>query len=247
MAGSGTSIEVAREMGVTAYGLDIHHGFNAMRDSILDAVGHEVDLAFSHPPYGSMIEYSEHPDDLSRCASDQDFHEKMQLVLLNQRQATRPGGHYATLIGDKRKGGVYVSYQAECLSRMPSDELVAVQIKTQHNCVSDSRTYARMKYFRVMHEYLLIWQRREAPLLILLGNLAREQQARLTGTWKNLVRLVLQRFNGQASLQDIYATIAKNAPEKLATNPNWQAKIRQTLGTNENLFASSERGLWALA
>jgi DNA modification methylase len=247
MAGSGTSIEVAREMGIHATGLDIHHGFNAVRDSILDAVGHEVDLAFSHPPYGEIILYSAHPDDLSRCASDEDFHQKLQMVLLNQRQATRPGGHYATLIGDKRKQGKYCSYQAEAIARMPADELVSVQIKIQHNCVSDSRTYARMSWPRIAHEYLLVWKRREAPLLVLLGNIAREQQARLSGTWKNLVRLVLQRYNGQASLQDIYATISKEAPEKLATNPNWQAKIRQVLNSNETMFASTDRGVWSLA
>ena len=51
MAGSGTSIEVARERGMKAWGLDIHYGFNAVRDSILDAVGQEVDIVFSHPPY----------------------------------------------------------------------------------------------------------------------------------------------------------------------------------------------------
>ena len=89
--------------------------------------------------------------------------------------------------------------------------------------------------------------RPKRPYMLLLGNLAREQQARLTGTWKNLVRLVLQRFNGQASLQDIYSTISKEAPEKLATNPNWMAKVRQVLGTNEKLFTSTDRGLWALA
>lgn len=52
-----------------------------------------------------------HPDDLSRCADDEDFHEKLQVVLLNQRAAARPGGHYGTIIGDRRQGGRYVSYR----------------------------------------------------------------------------------------------------------------------------------------
>lgn len=247
MAGSGTSIEVARELGIQAWGLDIHHGFNAVRDSILNAVGQPVDLAFSHPPYGEIILYSDHPDDLSRCSSDGEFHEKMQMVLLNQREATKPGGIYATLIGDKRKQGKYCSYQAECVSRMPADELVSVQIKVQHNCVSDSRSYARMTWPKIVHEYLLIWQKREAPMLLILGKLAREQQARLTGTWKNIVRLVLQKLGGKAELKDIYQAVSKDAPEKLATNPNWQAKIRQVLNSNESLFAPVDRGIWALA
>lgn len=39
MVGGGTSIEVAREMGIEAYGLDLHSGFNILRDSILERVG----------------------------------------------------------------------------------------------------------------------------------------------------------------------------------------------------------------
>lgn len=58
MVGSGTSVEVARELGIEAHGLDLHLGFNAVRDSILGAVGKEADLVIVHPPYGYMIVYS---------------------------------------------------------------------------------------------------------------------------------------------------------------------------------------------
>lgn len=50
MCGSGTSIEVAREMQIEAYGLDLHQGHNVLRDSILLAVGKPADLCLSHPP-----------------------------------------------------------------------------------------------------------------------------------------------------------------------------------------------------
>lgn len=50
MQGSGTSIEVAREMNIEAYGRDLSSGFNAINDSILDSVGKESDLVVSHPP-----------------------------------------------------------------------------------------------------------------------------------------------------------------------------------------------------
>ena len=95
-----------------------------------------------------------HPADLSRCASSDDFHEKMQLVLLNQRDATLPGGFYGALVGDLRRNGTYVSTQAELIARMPSSELASVIIKMQHNCVSDSRVYSNMSLPRIMHEYL---------------------------------------------------------------------------------------------
>ncbi len=55
MAGSGTSVEVARELGILAHGLDLRMGFNALRHSILATIGGEpVDACISHVPYGVM-------------------------------------------------------------------------------------------------------------------------------------------------------------------------------------------------
>ena len=52
--GSGTSIEVAQEMGIDALGLDLHSGFNLLRDSIIEAAGRPADLVVSHFPYHDM-------------------------------------------------------------------------------------------------------------------------------------------------------------------------------------------------
>lgn len=254
MVGSGTSVEVAREMGIEAYGLDLHSGFDALRMSILQAVGKPAELVVSHPPYGGMVLYSghvwgsaPHPNDLSHCVDDADFCEKLQAVMLNQREATRDGGYYGTLIGDWRRQGRYTSYQAEVIARMPSDELAAVIIKQQHNCMSDQRTYSRMQLPRILHEYLVLFRKRSVPVLVMLADLARTQQQRLSGVWRNIVRSVLLRLGGQANLQDLYKAIAESAPEKLATNPNWEAKVRQVLNSTPALFVSKERGVWACA
>lgn len=257
MMGSGTSIECAQEMGIHAVGLDLHQGFNALKHSIRDVIGQEVDMCVSHPPYGPMIVYSgvvwgnkedAHPDDLSRCVDDEDFHEKMHLVLLNQREATKPGGIYGTLIGDLRQNGKYVSYQAECISRMPASELASVIIKTQHNTMSDKNTYSKMKHLRIMHEYLILWSKPKSPLSLLidLSAMAHQQARRLHSMWKNIVAHAMRALGGKASLNDLYQRIAKDAPEKLRTNENWQAKVRQTLQTYST-FCSVERGVWALA
>jgi len=256
MVGSGTSVDVAREMAIEAYGLDLHSGFNALRDSILQRVGKQADLCFSHPPYGGMIKYSgpggqwgdvAHPDDLSHCESDEDFHCKMQAVLLNQRAATKSGGHYGTLIGDWRRKGIYTSYMAEMLSRMPSDELAAVLIKTQHNCVSDSRTYSKMTYPMIQHEYILLWKKKARPVLVLLADMVSEQSRRVQGTWKNIVKAVLQGLGGKATLEKIYAAVSNAAPERLETNQFWKEKVRQTLNQNASVFQQLDRGLWAVA
>lgn len=255
MVGSGTSVEVAQEMNVEAYGLDLHSNFNVLRDSIVERVGKQADLVVSHPPYGGMILYSgnvwgeAHPDDLSRCVDDQDFHEKLHIALLNQREATKGGGHYGTIIGDWRRNGKYTSYQAECIARMPSDELACVLIKAQHNTVSDSRTYAAMKMPRISHEYVILWSKPQKIMSFLsdLSTMTCQQKARLVSTWKAIVRTVLMSLGGHAHLTDIYAKVAENAPERLATNPNWQAKVRQVLNQNIEYFKPVDRGIWSLA
>jgi len=256
MVGSGTSIQVAREMNIEAFGLDLHSGFNALRMDILTKVGKQADLVFSHPPYGGMIKYSgpggmwgveAHPDDLSHCVDDFDFHEKMHRVLMNQRRATKAGGYYATLIGDWRRNGQYCSYQADMVSRMPSDELAAVLIKQQHNCVSDARKYSRLTLPRIVHEYVILWKKKSAPVLVFMSKMISEQAQRMAGTWRNLVHMVLLALGGHSSLDRIYAAVSQQAPEKLANNDNWKAKIRQVLNQHPQMFTSQERGVWAIA
>ena len=117
-------------------GLDLHSGFNILKQRILEAVGKPSDLVLSHPPYHNIVVYSGkvwgrvgHPDDLSRCATEDEFLEKLTIALKNQRHATRPGGYYGAIIGDVRRGGVYSSYQADLVARMPKKELAAVLIK----------------------------------------------------------------------------------------------------------------------
>lgn len=99
----------------------------------------------------------------------------------------------------------------------------------------------------ILHEYILLWQKKAAPILVVLGNLAKQQYQRLSGTWRNIVRLVLAQLGGSADLATLYAAVAKAAPDKLASNTTWKEKIRQTLNQNPQLFKSVERGAWAIA
>lgn len=255
MMGSGTSIEVAEEMGIEAYGLDLHQGFNILRDSILEKVGKEVDLCLSHPPYGALLTYSgsvwgsePHPDDLSHCIDTEDFNRKLQVALLNQRNATLPGGLYGTIIGDHRQNGAYHCFMAEAIARMPQGELKSVLIKAQHNTTSARQSYGKMRMPFITHEYVIIWERSKVIMgsLLTLALLAKEQAARLAGTWSSIVRHAMIELGGAASLTDLYEKVAKSAPDKLSGNDNWKAKIRQTLQLN-SAFTSEERGNWKLA
>ncbi|AJF08165.1 hypothetical protein [Geoalkalibacter subterraneus] len=252
--GSGTSRDVCKELGVEYVGLDLHRGQDFTRDFVLKFLPRPADMAFSHPPYGAMIDYGsvgkwENPDqkeaDLSRCDSVEQFLEFSQTMLQNQRLATRPGGHYATLIGDLRKKGEFHSFQADYIKLMPKDELVSVVIKAQHNCVSDRRSY-RGSFVPIMHEYLLIWKRSEKTMLAITFDKIAELELQKEWSWRNLVRMALIAKGGKANLQELYALIERMSESKARReqNSHWQAKVRQTL---QRHFSRIDRGQWALA
>ena len=101
--GSGTSADVCKEMGVHYVGLDLYKGQDFTRDSILSALPRPADICFTHPPYHSLIKYSgsvygdkELEGDTSHCVTPEEFISKSQVMLLNQREATKEGGIYTT-------------------------------------------------------------------------------------------------------------------------------------------------------
>ncbi|HLS01027.1 MAG TPA: hypothetical protein VK054_03475 [Beutenbergiaceae bacterium] len=256
-SGSGTAGEVAKELNIPIVELDLHNGFDATSMSILEHVGHETDFCFGHPPYSQrIIRYSghvwgdkEHPSDLSHIEDPDEFFDQLQQVLLNQREATRRGGIYGTLVGDTRKNGQYISMQAELIARMPQNELKSIMVKTQHNTVSGrTKNYGRMRFAPIEHEYVILWEKSGGKLHAALASVTLQNDRRVKGTWRSIVRQALINLGGSTKLQDLYAAVAKHAPQQnLTNNPNWQAKIRQVLQRYPTDFKNKERGTWALA
>jgi hypothetical protein len=249
--GSGTSGDVCRDMGVEYVGLDLYKGNDFTKDDILTQLPRPADICFTHPPYHSMVTYSGEvydgirDGDTSRCSSPEEFIAKSQTMLLNQREATREGGIYATLIGDHRGGtlgkGQFRSYQADFIQMMPKDELLSVAIKLQHNCLSDNRVYSG-NFVPIVHEYLILWKKSKKSLFAVSLDIASELQKRVATTWRNAIRVALMKL-GKASLKDIYAEVEKVAAHLISKNQNWQAKIRQQLQIH---FTNVERGVWTV-
>ena len=158
-----------------------------------------------------------------------------------------PGMFYGTIVRDWRRGGKYSSYQAECISRMPSSELVGVLIKQQHNVQSDRKRYGRMVLPFIQHEYIILWQRTKQVMSTLqtLKTIADEQQRRVRSTWRSVVRTVLARLGGQADLGSLYEAIEREAPEKIKQNSSWREKLRQVVQIYDE-FENVGRGVWRL-
>lgn len=248
--GSGTSGDVCREMGIDYVGLDLHKGNDFTRDYVLSQIGRPADICFSHPPYHSVVTYSgnvwgaANPNDTSRCMSPEEFIEKSQVMLMNQREATREGGVYATLIGDQRGKGVgFRSYQSDFIQMMPKSELLSVTIKLQHNCLSDNRRY-NGNFIPIQHEYLLLWEKSAKSLFQVAWDSAVDVKRQVAATWRSAIRIALMRLGGMAKLADIYREVEAVAGALIAHNQHWKAKIRQTL---QRHYESVERGVWGMA
>lgn len=248
--------DLNRQGGKIKYvGLDLHSGFNLLRDSLADRVrsctgGKLADWTFFHPPYASVIQYSgnvwgdkAHQDDLSRCESYEDFLAKMQLAMNNIYDAVRAGGDYSILIGDLRRDGKYTSIQADLLALAPGS-LQNVIIKAQHNMVSNSRRYSGT-FIPITHEYLLCFRKDHAffGMLETTLNVSRKLQTLSRANWKATIYHALNRLGGSGNLSEIYQIIEETASDKTAARPNWRARIRAELQQN---FKNLERGVWGL-
>lgn len=245
---SGTSRDVAAMLGVPYHGLDLHSGFDYTSMSVLKAVGHHSSMVFSHPSYHSVVVYSGNQwgeacsADHSRCESVDEFLAKSEVMLLNQRDATLPGGHYVTLIGDQRGKGVgFQSYQADFIKMMPREELISVTIKLQHNCFSDRKQY-NGSYVPIQHEYLICWTKKSRTLFQIQLDKAIAHKNSIAATWRAAIRVALMRLEGTAPLQAIYVEVEKVAGNLVQNNKHYKAKIRQVL---QKHFTSVERGVWA--
>lgn len=265
MAGSGSGPHAVAELGVQAWGLDLNPdfptlaaraaqagatligGFNILRDNLADHVG-RVDLNLSHTPYGPMVLYSgdqwgaPHADDLSRATDLEDFLSKLQQGLMNQRDATRPGGTYGTIIGDLRKDGQYVSYQADLIARMPR-ELKSVLIKVQHGHTSSRTTYSRLRYPSIEHEYVLLFERGGESVYLMLADISNRLTTTLNTTWRAAIRQALTHLGGTATLQDLYAALGDHPRAQERTH--WKAKVRQVVQLYPE-FQHIDRGTYAL-
>lgn len=65
-----------------------------------------------------------------------------------------------------------------------------------------------------------------------------------SATWQVIVKTVFVRLNRAASLQELYEEVERIAPEKVANNPNFKAKVRQTVQMH---FNKVKKGTWEVS
>lgn len=118
MCGSGTTIDVAKELNRRVIGFDIA----PYRDDIIqnDArkiplTENSVDFVFIDSPYSDNIKYSEHPQDIGNISCEKDdFFNELELVIKEIHRILKYGKVMAWLIGDhwrKKSGFIPVGFK----------------------------------------------------------------------------------------------------------------------------------------
>ena len=253
MSGSGTSKSVADRFGVKSVLYDLNPSpaaglgnWNALKNDVLDS----ADLIFFHPPYHNIIQYSgsmwgkPHPDDLSRCINYNDFLEKLNLCIRKFFMALRKDGRMAVLVGDIRADGRFYSIQHDMM-RMGNFE--SFIIKSQFNCVSDSRRYNK-PFIPIVTEYLLLFHKKDA--LSIFFHYAKEgcfsvKDTDLSAlTWHHLIRMTLEDAGGKLSLAELYKRLEHHPKAK--KNNHYRERIRASIYEHKGQYIPCGEGSYRL-
>ena len=169
MAGSGTTLDVARELNRRALGYDV----NVTRKDIFNCDARKLPLeeakaafVFLDPPYSTHIDYSDDP----RCIGKLDartpaYYEAMEKVIGEVHRILKPGRHMALYVSDSfQKGKPFCPIGFELFQRLCKRfESVDIIVVTRHNTTLDRNHYHTAaiegNYFLRGFNYLFIMKK----------------------------------------------------------------------------------------
>lgn len=250
--GSGTSIEVAKDLGYTKSNSvfsDLNPKYGGIDISGDDLDFPLMDFIFFHPPYyvfpgSSMPTYSGknqggmwgdeiNPHDGSRITDPVEFKKWFDSCNANLYKLLKKGGRMAVLMGDSRFRGQYFSM----FKNMDIfGDLEQVIIKQQHNCLTDSIKYAG-KFIPIEHEYLVIIKK-NGPYIVPITTVRfqqRDMRSSVKSTWASVIAMILEDNNGRMSKDALVSAMEKHP--KGANNNNIYAKLRQELQRHPKMFS----------
>ncbi len=140
MCGSGTTIDVAKELKRRVIGYDI---FPYRRDIIqndarsIPLKDNSVDFVFIDSPYSNNIKYSDHPNDIGKISCEkEEFFDELEKVAKEIHRILKPGKVMAWLIGDhwrKKTGFIPVGFKLyqRLLNYFETIDLICVARRNQ--------------------------------------------------------------------------------------------------------------------
>ena len=122
-----------------------------------------------HPPYDDIIKFSDKEEDLSNCATTEEFYNLFGKVAKNGYDMLEKGRFAALIIGDKYSNGEIVPLGAECANEMRKlgFKMKAVIVKNMEGNERAKGKTANLWRYRALnggfyifkHEYIYIFQK----------------------------------------------------------------------------------------
>jgi DNA modification methylase len=105
MCGSGTTLDVARDLGRKALGYDVHPTrkdiFRVDAKKLPPELTGKVDFVFVDPPYSTHLDYGPDPRDVGKLdAKSGKYYEAMEQVIREIHRILRPGKHMGLYVSD---------------------------------------------------------------------------------------------------------------------------------------------------
>src|SRR2546429_1734972 len=173
-AGSGTTLDVARDLNRKALGYDIHPTrkdiFRVDARKLPSELTNKVDFVFIDPPYATHIDYGPDPRDIGKLdASRPEYYQAMEQVFAEIHRILRPNCHMALYVSDSFvKGKGFFPIGFELFSRLRQHfEPVDIIAVTRHNKTLEMGNYRKAaedgNFFLRGFNYLFIMYKAPDP------------------------------------------------------------------------------------
>jgi len=171
-AGSGTTLDVARDLGRKALGYDVHPArkdiFRVDARKLPPELTGKVDFVFIDPPYSTHLDYGDDPRDIGKLdAAGGEYYKAMEQVIAEIHRVLKPGKHMALYVSDSYvKGKGFFPIGFELFERLKKTfEPVDIVSVVRHNKTLEMGNYRKAaedgNFFLRGFNYLFIMKKLE--------------------------------------------------------------------------------------
>lgn len=171
MCGSGTTLDVARELGRRALGYDVHPTrkdiFRVDARKLPPELTGKVDFVFVDPPYSTHLDYGPDPRDVGKLdAAGGAYYQAMEQVIREIHRVLKPGGYMGLYVSDSYvhgKGFYPIGFELFALLRKYLEPVDIIAV-TRHNKTLEMGNYRKaaqeQNFFLRGFNYLFVMRKK---------------------------------------------------------------------------------------